>query len=379
MTSQINPNNIDGNYPVAGQPNNTQGMRDNFTGTKTNFQYAASEINDLQSKSVLKSALTGGTLDNNMNDNLIYAVQLSDVSYKELQLTATSGSITLDYAAAMYQAMPTTSGSVSLDFSNWPTSGSVGALRFAIVITNTAYTLTLPASVSIGIKSIPGISPGTPGVTNTITYSATGTYIYEFLTSNNGTTISVQDLVNPPANFTNVLTVANTTPSTTTSTGAIVTTGGVGVAGNIYAGGNVVATGNVTSGNLITGGSISVTGSVVLSGTGTIGYGVGAGGTVSQSGNKSGGVTLNEPSGEITMQNTALGAATIVSFVLTNSTIAATDVLVINHVSGGTVGSYTLNAACAAGSATIYVRNATSGSLSEALVLRYAVIKGATS
>jgi hypothetical protein len=77
------------------------------------------------------------------------------------------------------------------------------------------------------------------------------------------------------------------------------------------------------------------------------------------------------------MQNTNLAAATIVSFVLTNSTIAATDLLVINHVSGGTIGSYTLDAACAAGSATIYVRNNTAGGLAEALVLRYAVVKGA--
>jgi hypothetical protein len=51
--------------------------------------------------------------------------------------------------------------------------------------------------------------------------------------------------------------------------------------------------------------------------------------------------------------------------------------LVINHVSGGTIGSYTLDAACAAGSATIYVRNNTAGGLAEALVLRYAVVKGA--
>ena len=50
----------------------------------------------------------------------------------------------------------------------------------------------------------------------------------------------------------------------------------------------------------------------------------------------------------------------------------------INHVSGGTVGAYTCTAACGAGSATVYIRNATSGSLGEAIVLRYAVIKGAT-
>ena len=113
--------------------------------------------------------------------------------------------------------------------------------------------------------------------------------------------------------------------------------------------------------------------------TNAFGYIAGGGGTVTQSTNKATGVTLNKPSGQITMNNAALAAATIVSFTFTNSTISSTDVLVINHVSGGTVGSYTFTAACGAGSATVYVRNATSGSLGEAIVLRYALIKGAIS
>jgi len=66
MTSNINPNNIDGTYPVAGQDNNSQGFRDNFTNTRSNFQYAADEISDLQSNAILKSALAGTTLDNDM-------------------------------------------------------------------------------------------------------------------------------------------------------------------------------------------------------------------------------------------------------------------------------------------------------------------------
>ena len=57
MTSQITSSNIDGNFPVAGQDNPSQGFRDNFTNTKNNFAYAASEISDLQSKALLKSAL----------------------------------------------------------------------------------------------------------------------------------------------------------------------------------------------------------------------------------------------------------------------------------------------------------------------------------
>lgn len=572
MTSQINPNNIDGNYPVAGQPNNTQGMRDNFTNTKTNFQYAEDEINDLQSKAILKSALTGGVVDNNMNDTLLYAVQLSDVSYKEIQLTATSGTVTLDYEAAMYQAMPSVSGNVSLAFTNWPTSGQVGAMRFAIVVSNTAYTLTLPASVSVGLTTIDGISPGTPGVTNTITFAAVGVYIFEFLTSNAGAAISIQAMIRPSTTYSNVIDITNTTPSTSTTTGALIVAGGVGIGANLNVGGdfttyntsnatvfsvssttgyvhintgnipantegalNIVGTtdgsyqpvvqaggmlhitgndgvsarfthdsfgtganptitgrrargtaasptvpqnndvllrftatgwngsgygptstasplptgidfvaketfsgtalgseiqfynapigsnvrtlsatvsanatslpaalsvtGNVTAGNVTTtglmsstgnaihgnistAGLITATGNIISTGNilaadgGAVGYTNGAGGTVSQTGNKSGGVTLNKITGEITMQNTALAGNNSVSFTLTNNTIGARDLLLINLVGGGTAGAYYFGANCTTGSAIITVANRTGGSLSEALVLRYAVIRG---
>lgn len=107
------------------------------------------------------------------------------------------------------------------------------------------------------------------------------------------------------------------------------------------------------------------------------GYITGEGGVVTQATSKATGVTLNKKCGEITLNGAALAAATIVSFTLTNTTIGANDLLVLNHSSGGTAGAYTLNAQCASGSASINVRNATAGSLSEAIVIRFAVIKGA--
>ena len=107
---------------------------------------------------------------------------------------------------------------------------------------------------------------------------------------------------------------------------------------------------------------------------GTFGYGTGRG-TVTQATNKSTGVTLNAPCGAITMNGAALSADTTVSFTLTNTSIAATDLLVLNHVSGGTAGAYVLNAQAAAGSASINVRNITAGSLSEAIVIGFAIIK----
>lgn len=110
---------------------------------------------------------------------------------------------------------------------------------------------------------------------------------------------------------------------------------------------------------------------------GGIGYGTGAGGTVSQgSGSgKATAVELNKVTGLITMDGAVLNAGVIVSFTLTNSVIAATDTLILQHQSGGTVGAYTLSAQAGAGSAVINVRNATAGNLTEAPVIRFTVIK----
>lgn len=115
------------------------------------------------------------------------------------------------------------------------------------------------------------------------------------------------------------------------------------------------------------------------SATAGIGYATGAGGTVTQATSKSTGVTLNTATGQITLNNAALASDTTVSFTLTNSAIAATDIIVFNHISGGTAGSYLINAQAASGTASVNVRNITAGSLGEAIVLAYAVVKAVTS
>lgn len=110
-----------------------------------------------------------------------------------------------------------------------------------------------------------------------------------------------------------------------------------------------------------------------------LGFATGAGGTGTQASSKSTTtVAVPNPSscGAITMNNAALNAGVVVSFTFTNSGIAATDVLVLNHISGGTVGAYHLNAQCGAGSALITVTNISAGNLSEAIVIQYALIKG---
>ena len=188
MTSAINPNDINGAYPVAGQDNNSQGFRDNFTNTATNFQYAADEITDLQNKAVLKAALTGTTLDNNMNGSALYNFEAYQVSGAVVPLGTTSGIVTLDWSAGSYQTL-TTGGSVTLGFSNFPASGVSASIVLRITVSSTAYTLTLPAAVSIGTSNLQGYT------SNVITFSTTGTYIFEFTTVNGGAAVSIVDLI----------------------------------------------------------------------------------------------------------------------------------------------------------------------------------------
>lgn len=113
----------------------------------------------------------------------------------------------------------------------------------------------------------------------------------------------------------------------------------------------------------------------VLAG-GQLGYSTDAQGAVTQLTSKSTGVTLDKSSGQITMNNAALASVTNVTFTLTNALIGVKDVLVLN-VYGGTAGAYNVwVSGLAAGSATITLRNISGGSLSEAVVINYAIIHG---
>lgn len=105
----------------------------------------------------------------------------------------------------------------------------------------------------------------------------------------------------------------------------------------------------------------------------------GSGGAVTQGTSKATGVELDTVTGKITAHAAALNAATIVAFTLTNTKMLSTDIVVIEHISGGTSGAYTVNAFPSDGSAVISIRNNTAGNLSEAIVLRFSIIRSSDS
>ena len=150
------------------------------------------------------------------------------------------------------------------------------------------------------------------------------------------------------------------------------------------------ALGTVTSGNIsactstsmalttpaigaATGTSLTATGTIVSTGTAGVGYATGAGGTVTQATSRTTGVTLNKTTGAITLVSAA-GSATAATFTVTNSTVAATDVIILNQKSGTDLYDLMVTAV-ALGSFNITFRT-TGGSTTETPVFNFAVIKG---
>ena len=169
----------------------------------------------------------------------------------------------------------------------------------------------------------------------------------------------------------------NTDKSITSAAGITATTGGI----TATAGGITATAGGITA----TAGDITATAGDIICTAGNIDVVAGTldvqdGGTVTQSTSKSTTVVLSTYSGQITMHAAELAAGVEVTFTVTNTRIAATDVVIANHGSAGTAGSYLVQAnSIASGSYKITVSNVSAGALSEAIVINVALIKGASS
>jgi hypothetical protein len=146
-------------------------------------------------------------------------------------------------------------------------------------------------------------------------------------------------------------TVASGNISACTSTGMVLTTPAIGAA---------------------TGTSLTATGTIVSTGTAGVGYATGAGGTVTQATSRTTGVTLNKTTGAITLFSTA-GTTVAATFTVTNSTVAATDVIILNQKSGTDL--YDLMVTAVAGGSFNITFRTTGGTTTETPVFNFAVIK----
>jgi hypothetical protein len=185
--------------------------------------------------------------------------------------------------------------------------------------------------------------------------SQAGADVLPIVQSSTSTTkqLSVTSLFTSPAFVTPTLgTVASGVISACTSTSMVMVTPVLGAA---------------------TATSITATGTIVSTGITGVGYATGAGGTVTQATSRTTGVTLNKTTGAITLFSAA-GTTTAATFTVTNSTVAATDVIILNQKSGTDLYDLMVTAVTA-GSFNITFRT-TGGTTTETPVFNFAVIKG---
>jgi hypothetical protein len=124
---------------------------------------------------------------------------------------------------------------------------------------------------------------------------------------------------------------------------------------------------------------IDASGNVLVTAPAGLGYGTGAGGTVTQATNKSTAVTLNKPAGKVTTAADALGAGITAAFNMNNTLIGANDCVILTKQSGLSDAAYNIWPIVAAGVCVIYIKNISGGSLSEAIPINFVIIKGSVS
>jgi hypothetical protein len=292
MTSQVNPNNIDGTYPVAGQDNDSQGFRDNFTNIRNNFTYIKAEIEDLQNKSVLKTNLNNSTLNNDFLGNAIVNASLTGWRETYNNIGSVSGSITVDFANGNYQKI-VLNGATTLNFS-FPsnTNGQIASIKLWVnfPVADPARTLAFANAPSLGdADTIAGYNAGT--ITFSSAELANNTdYLFEIWTPDAGTTLGIKDLVrNRDIDLSGMSITGNLALDNISASGNVVTTNGIFWSGNgqpfspsgatgsfttLVATGNIVAAstannvsdGDTTVGSFISKGSAGVVGNLNING-----------------------------------------------------------------------------------------------------------------
>lgn len=247
--SNINPNNINGGFPIAGQDNDSQGFRDNFTYILSNFAAAKSELEDLQYNAILKNALTGTTLNNDMGGSEIIRPTLRQwsstvVNHGSVGNAVTSTVLDLNLADGNVHTVQAI-GNLQLVFSGWPTAAHA-TLRLRVIVTDPGYRLEIPDTVSVGLSNSPGfeISGFALNFLNFPEVDALSppTYEFDFSSTDGGFTISLVEVSRNRNSVVGDLAIGNATaPGSLALTGSLTINGGTI---NTNFSENVVATGD---------------------------------------------------------------------------------------------------------------------------------------
>ena len=146
MASNIDSASINALYPVAGQDNDSQGFRDNFSTIKSNFTAAKSEIEALQTNTAKKNEA------NNFLGNDVSGANLVNNTKK---LHPASGQVVnpqnVNFPNGHYQEF-TIGGNVTLTLTGWPADNKVAEMRLVLKNDGTPRDVTFATDVGNVVK-----------------------------------------------------------------------------------------------------------------------------------------------------------------------------------------------------------------------------------
>lgn len=131
MASNINTTDIDATYPIAGQDNDSQGFRDNFTTIKSNFVASKTEIEALQSTTAQGITYDSDNSLNDFNGLKIQDASLEAVTQEVNVIAGVNSQTDINFTNGHYQSVQVTDD-VTLRFALWPATLKYGKIRIAL-------------------------------------------------------------------------------------------------------------------------------------------------------------------------------------------------------------------------------------------------------
>jgi hypothetical protein len=199
MPSLINTTELDTEFPVPGQDNDSQGFRDNFTNVKTNLDTAKTEIETLQNTTVKVNADTTFLTTSQGNPAQLIRANLKSFSTATYPPTfeeqATSTNLNLNFSEGDYQVYRLLTSAVEIDFdqAGWPAAGRVGKITLELSSkpgANIENSTTISFENGLDIKF-----GGSWDAEGTLTIPDTGNPVFiELWTRQGGTTIFARNL-----------------------------------------------------------------------------------------------------------------------------------------------------------------------------------------
>lgn len=188
MASNIDTSNINTNYPVAGEDNDTQGFRDNFNEIKKNLDSAETEITDLQNNTAKTNQ------SSNFFGNRIVNADIDQSTESFYDLGNIDSDETIDFQNGHYQTI-TVDNDIRLTLDGWPAKDRYAKIRVSLLSTGSTFTIDWTTL----IDGNPGIIKKNQGETVNLTDSTVGdsTIAFSFTVGEFPTPFIVDSSTNP--------------------------------------------------------------------------------------------------------------------------------------------------------------------------------------